>query len=291
MGCDEEIDSQFFGEKLVRMCWEKPYLEALIDHLRPSGNVLEVGFALGYSSTRIQTFNPKHHTIIESVPEIAVQATQWASAHENVSVMQGQWENILPTLGVFDAIFFNDFNPNSVLTSDTSRQVANLAIQKGKDLISNIKKTFPQIISIRYADADIDEFFNNMGRFDSSQMSSFLYELMQNGHISEGQLDAAVSKYQLQKNVSHTSSMSALKTDPTMVFLQACLKNHMHKGSRFSCFSWSPISKFEHPEFFDLIITDPDYDYQETFMQIDVPESCKYYKYNEALIITLEKQK
>ena len=52
--------------RAVRMEWEKPYMEALIDALRPRGNVLEVGFDQGYSSAYIQTFNPQSHTIIEA---------------------------------------------------------------------------------------------------------------------------------------------------------------------------------------------------------------------------------
>jgi len=280
-------DLPFLEAKLMRMSWERSYLEALIDRLRPSGTVLEVGFALGYSSIRIQSFNPTHHTIIEADPAIASNANRWASQYDNVSVIQGKWKDVLPTMGVFDAIFFNDFTPDCA--PEKSREIANLTVQKGRDLISNIKKSFPQITAIKYSDVDLDEFFNCVGRFDILQMSSFLHELFKNGQISESQFDAAITKYNLEKLAS-CSTTPEPKVDLSLAFLKTCLKNHMRKGSRFSCFSGSPVSRFENPDFFDSIITDPSYDYQEVLIPVDVPEYCNYYKHKEALIMTLEKQ-
>ncbi|MBM3192001.1 MAG: class I SAM-dependent methyltransferase [Chlamydiae bacterium] len=278
---------RFSGKKLVRMCWEKPYLEALIDHLRPSGNVLEVGFALGYSSARIQTFHPKHHTIIESDPKIASQARAWAAAHENISVISGRWADLLPSLPTFDTIFFNDCHSSTFPLDRAAEKSAHHLVQQGKDLIATIHNTFPHITGLRYSADDLDTFFANLDNgADPSQISRFLYELMQNGQISEAQLDRVTAKHQLQKYVAKPH----LNQDPMLVFLKACLQHHMHKGSRFSCFSSNPLSKFEYPEFFDSIITNPAYDYTETLMSVEVPEGCSYYPYKEALIITLEKQ-
>ena len=53
------------GKFQVMMEWEKPYMHACIDALKPFGDVLEIGFGLGYSAERIQTYHPKSHTIIE----------------------------------------------------------------------------------------------------------------------------------------------------------------------------------------------------------------------------------
>ena len=54
----------------VMMEWEKPYMEACIDRLRPKGDVLEIGFGMGYSATQIQKYKPKSHTIIEMDPVV-----------------------------------------------------------------------------------------------------------------------------------------------------------------------------------------------------------------------------
>ena len=40
----------------VMMEWEKPYMEACIDELHPKGDVLEIGFGMGYSATQIQKY-------------------------------------------------------------------------------------------------------------------------------------------------------------------------------------------------------------------------------------------
>ena len=47
----------------VMMEWEKPYMEALVDRLQPSGDVLEIGFGLGYSADAIQKYDINTHTI------------------------------------------------------------------------------------------------------------------------------------------------------------------------------------------------------------------------------------
>ena len=62
----------------VMMEWEKPYMEACIDKLKPSGNILEVGFGMGYSATQIQKYKPKSHTIIEMDKEVLKRLKKWA---------------------------------------------------------------------------------------------------------------------------------------------------------------------------------------------------------------------
>ena len=49
--------------------WEKAYIEACIKKLNHSGNVLEIGFALGYSATAIQNYLgvKKHYCIWMSI--------------------------------------------------------------------------------------------------------------------------------------------------------------------------------------------------------------------------------
>lgn len=284
-------NTQSLTEKAVtRMAWEKPYLEALIDHLNPSGEVLEVGFALGYSSNRIQTFHPKHHVIIESDPEIAAKALKWAEHNPAITVIHDTWKNALPNLGIFDAVFFNDIDPELEAQKTRNLNTGNMVIKKGQALISRIKEQIPQIASTKYTDSDLDVFFNQVGQFQPSQMANFLHDLMKNEQISKECYERLLAKHNLQKTAPPTTTSTEKHTDVMLLFLQDCLQNHMRKGSRFSCFASSPISKFENPEFFDAIITSPNYDYQERMMPVDVPTSCEYYKHDEALIMLVEKQ-
>ena len=237
----------------LRIASEKPYLEALIDHLLPTGNVLEVGFALGYSAERIQSFHPKHHTIIEPNPEIAKKAIKWAKNNPAITIIQEPWEKALPKLGVFDAIFYNEINLEADLDAGS------ILVQKGKKLIEKVQSQLPEMMSVKYSDADLDGLLGHSGK--SPEVAKFLHELMQNGQISKEQYEKVLAKSGLAKIVAAPTRKKI--PDRMLTFLQICLKAHMHKGSRFSCFSTSARSKFEDPDFFEAIITNPHYDYEE----------------------------
>ena len=265
---------------MIRMEWEKPYLDALIDELRPFGEVLEVGFALGISSKRIQTFNPKHHTIIESDPKIAAKAATWADGNPNISVVQSNWQTALATLGRFDSIFFNEFS------GGIEQEKALKIVQKGDQLVSKIQEEFPQLASLRYSDTDIYEFFCKVEPFQREQMSQFLHELRENSYITDEQYQKFVDKYLLEKKICKKIEKHP---DEMMLFLKACLKKHMRKGSRFSAVCNCPISKYEIPEFFETIITSPHFEYQEKHISIEVSKSCAFYPYKEALVMALER--
>lgn len=276
--------------KLARMEWEKPYLEALIDELRPSGKVLEVGFGLGYSASRIQTYKPEHLTIIEKDASIAAQAAKWAGSNPAITIVQDKWENALPKLGRFDAIFFNDFEPEIELAKLEQQETGSLLVKQGKELISKVKQEIPKLTEMRYSDADIDAFFSEVGQFHKAEMAVFLHELHKNGQISKQQYEAMIAKYNLTKTEAKTLKIIEERRDQMMAFLKACLKSHMHKGSRFSCFSSSPLSKYENPEFFEAVITNTDLDYEERLITVNVPKSCAYYKHEQALIMVIQKQ-
>ena len=96
----------------VMMEWEQSYMQKSIDLLNPSGNVLEIGFGLGYSATQIQKYNPKSYTVIEINPSVIEKAKKWAEKYNNVTIIEGSWQKELYKLGKFDEIFFDDFPLN-----------------------------------------------------------------------------------------------------------------------------------------------------------------------------------
>ena len=64
--CNNEILQDENNTHQVMMEWEKPYMEACIDLLDPSGQVLEIGFGLGYSAAVIcNNKNVNQYTVIE----------------------------------------------------------------------------------------------------------------------------------------------------------------------------------------------------------------------------------
>ena len=70
--------------------------------------VLEIGFGCGYSAEHIQRCTPRSHTIIECAPSVLERLRPWAATRPSVTVIEGTWQAMLPALGVFDCIFFDD---------------------------------------------------------------------------------------------------------------------------------------------------------------------------------------
>jgi hypothetical protein len=102
--------------KQVMMQWEKPYMERCIDVLRidQDSDVLEIGFGCAYSADRIQLAQPRSHTIIECSPPVLERLRSWALKHKNVKIVEGTWQEKLPTVGIFDCVFFDDFGEPGV---------------------------------------------------------------------------------------------------------------------------------------------------------------------------------
>ena len=105
----------------VMMEWEKPYMEALVKELHPKGNVLEIGFGLGYSATAIQRYNINTHTIIECDKNVLEKAYEWSEKQNHkVFLVEGTWQDKLKSLGYFDSFFFDDHpHPNYPDPNDT----------------------------------------------------------------------------------------------------------------------------------------------------------------------------
>ncbi len=76
------------------MEWEKPYMKALVNNLKPNGHVLEIGFGLGYSATEIQKYKIKSHTIIESDKNVIVELKKWAKKYK-VIIIEDTWQSAL----------------------------------------------------------------------------------------------------------------------------------------------------------------------------------------------------
>ena len=106
---DEILLSSTQGQ--IMMEWEKPYMEASIDFLKPKGRVLEVGFGCGYSASQIMKYKPKSYTIIECDPIVIEKANIWRENYPDVKIhiVKGVWQEKLHILGSFDEIYFDDF--------------------------------------------------------------------------------------------------------------------------------------------------------------------------------------
>lgn len=274
----------------VMMEWEKPYMVALVDALQPFGDVLEVGFGLGYSATQIQKYKPRSHTIIECDPTVLIEAHQWAAKHPSVTVVPSKWQEALPSLGVFDAIFFDDFpldDETSLEWIEEKKNFSNAIVQEGNSLLDQIKKKFPFISQIHYEDKDLEAFCKSSSQ-NKDSLARFLAELESKGQITEQQLSQMISKFDLV-HLQKQAQPSFIYPDRTMQFFRLCLERHMRKGSRFSAFSGSPVSKYENKSFFEEVIVNPNLEFREFTIPIEASPSCRYYKHKEALVFVITK--
>ena len=112
------IDYDFIGlDKKpfqVMMSWEKPYMEKCVEFLKPHGDVLEIGFGLGYSATAINKYRLNSYTVIEKDKDVIKNFNKWKLKQKNkkINVIKGMWQHVLPFLNKkYDCIFFDD-SPN-----------------------------------------------------------------------------------------------------------------------------------------------------------------------------------
>ena len=130
-GVDTYLREGSFGgtEKNVQvmMEWEREYMYACVDSLNLSGkdDVLEIGFGMGCSASRIQSKRPKSHTIVECDRAIIKDIENWKRSvkAENVVVIESTWQDFLSSSRSdksYDCVFFDDF-PISIENKQNDR--------------------------------------------------------------------------------------------------------------------------------------------------------------------------
>ena len=120
-GKDILTDSR--NEHPVMMEMEKPYMEAMVNKLNPFGDVLEIGFGLGYSANAIQEYDINTHTIIECDPTVLKRTYEWTKKQKHeVIIVEGFWQEQLPLMNQrFDSFFFDDYPVDNYPESNNSR--------------------------------------------------------------------------------------------------------------------------------------------------------------------------
>ncbi len=205
------------GKFQVMMEWEKPYMIACIDALKPFGDVLEIGFGLGYSAEHIQSYHPKSHTIVEFHPEVAKRAREWARNFPHVTIVEDTWQNALQSLGLFDAIFFDDYPLESEEEMQKIQQESDAShalVKQGKKLIEEVEKQIPLLGEIRYSDDDLSALmlevpFHQPGI--AQQYARFLKELSDRGQITEAQRDRSIDLLVQEKRMTQEEADAIVK--------------------------------------------------------------------------------
>ena len=90
------------------------------------GNVLDVGFGMGFSAEEMSKL-ATHYTCIEINPQIYEKAKEWAKNKSNVTILFGDWIDVIPKLKQkFDGIFMDThYDVNYKKFEDFSKIIAN----------------------------------------------------------------------------------------------------------------------------------------------------------------------
>jgi len=154
--CNEDESHQ------IMMEWEVPYMEESIQQLNPFGKVLEIGFGMGYSATKICSFtNVIEYNIIECTPIVWEKFEEFKSKqlvlrpNLKINLIKGRWEDVLNTTGIYDCIYFDDYN------LDANKMIIN---DRGTDFLQKALKSHTKIgsrISL-YSGVDCSKLYKNI---------------------------------------------------------------------------------------------------------------------------------
>ena len=151
----------------IMMEWEKPYMEKSIELLNPFGKVLEIGFGLGYSATKICSFkNVKEYNVIECTPIVWEKFEEFKTEQQiarpelKINLIKGRWEDVLQTTETFDSIYFDDY----VLNSDMDVGSRRITHNRGSHFLQKVLQNHTRIgsrISF-YSGVNIIEMYKNI---------------------------------------------------------------------------------------------------------------------------------
>lgn len=289
----------------VMMEWEKPYMEACIETLKPTGDVLEIGFGLGYSATAIQKFHPKSHTIIECDANVLKKAKAWAKQYPNVTILEGTWQEILPTLGKFDSVFFDDYSPFSQeeieqLKKDTENyQKLTNETDSLRDSITQLLQNFR---NIKFSDEDLTKFTGHLKakpNVNNQQVREFIENLEKQGNITKKQADSFL-KTLPKESAAKKSTVDSPETiewvnkkklgDRFITFVEQCLDKHMRPKAHLSAYMDSPETKAKNVEFQKRILSRSDINYEEKTIAVKTAPNCTYFQGDKALVMLVIKK-
>ena len=156
MLCNEEETHQ------IMMEWEKPYMEKSIELLKPFGKVLEIGFGMGYSATKICSFEAvEEYNVIECTPIVWEKFEEFKSEQYilrpdlKINLIKGRWEDILSTTEIYDCIYFDDYS------LDANKMIMN---DRGTNFLHKVLKSHTKIgskISL-YSGVDCSYLYKNI---------------------------------------------------------------------------------------------------------------------------------
>jgi hypothetical protein len=135
------------GRHQIMMEWEKPYMEKSIELLNPFGKVLEIGFGMGYSATKICSLEDvTEYNVIECTPVVWEQFEKFKNEqlilrpNLIINLIKGRWEDVLRTTGIYDCIYFDDYclDTNKMIIGDRGTDFLQKALKSHTKIGSRI---------------------------------------------------------------------------------------------------------------------------------------------------------
>lgn len=146
--------------KSIMMDWEKPIMIHEASQISVShGDILNVGYGMGFIDFEIENYYPKSHHIIEIHPQVQEKIMElgWYKKH-NVNLYFGDWKSFLSRLPKFDGIYFDTWDE-----SDTKKFVEfspNILKQNGVlSFFNNPKDDFDGDNIPDFLKSTIDKYF------------------------------------------------------------------------------------------------------------------------------------
>lgn len=272
-------------EKEKMKAQEQAYAHALNDELHLRGDILEIGFGLGYVAQKLQSIPLKSLTLIEKNPEVIQKAKTWISQQKNVTFIEKSWEEALPTLQVFDSVFFNDFfYQERDKTKNFNLQQKSKTDFQDKELLDTLKNQY-SLIDKKFSDQEIDEFYQKIGKFNLQALPAFFEGLKEKKCISDLQYNQMIKKYAQDKQAL-PKQIEEKFLSPLLSFLEKSINKNMRKGSRIFSISEDLTSKYEDREFFEKVIENPQLKYKEQIISFQPNEN---FSQESFLMMVIEK--
>jgi len=111
---DDRSQKRLTDEEIMED-WQRPLMKAMARIVAAEhGDVLEVGFGRGVSSTFLQELGVRSHTILECNDSVIERCHGWRDSYPraDIRLVPGLWQDTIDGLGTFDAIFFHTYPLN-----------------------------------------------------------------------------------------------------------------------------------------------------------------------------------
>jgi guanidinoacetate N-methyltransferase len=111
----EDRTQKILSDDEIMEEWQIPLMQAMAEVVTEThGNILEIGFGCGVSSTFIQEQCVLSHTIIECNDSVVERFLNWKELFKQnkINLVHGLWQDTIDDLGLFDGIFFHTYPLN-----------------------------------------------------------------------------------------------------------------------------------------------------------------------------------